>query len=236
MSYEMDELREYRLGVIETGDTREIEFGVTAADSKTFVFAVKVSAITGTGGTMAMFTSLDGGATWQTVTNTIAEAISAAGVFRIYPTATSSPVMPLVKVVITPDAVSTVTLAGLYRTKVAPGDSTFPSAAAGSTASIIGPLGQQLAAASVSVVTASDKGIRAVDPAGGHPEVLAETTGELRIASMVPEKFLAVTNTPTATEDVFKYYSDAGATVLICTVTVTYTDATKEVLVSAVRT
>lgn len=55
--------------------------------------------------------------------------------------------------------------------------------------------------------------------------------------ALVSESFDAIGATyPTATTEVYSYYTGGLAGTLVATVTVTYTDSTKEVLVSAVRT
>jgi len=55
--------------------------------------------------------------------------------------------------------------------------------------------------------------------------------------ALVIESFDAIGATyPTATTEVYSYYTGGLAGTLVATVTVTYTDSTKEVLVSAVRT
>jgi hypothetical protein len=66
--------------------------------------------------------------------------------------------------------------------------------------------------------------------------VNATVTGNIQVAGLVSESYDAVKLSQTGTEDIYKFYSGGISGTLIATVTITYTDSSKETIDNVVRT
>jgi hypothetical protein len=75
------------------------------------------------------------------------------------------------------------------------------------------------------------------DHTGAYRQQLGSPAGNVQVAGLVPEDFLAVSIAyPLGTQETYEYFRDAAKTVSICTITVDYADATKAQITSVVRT
>lgn len=285
MSYELEDLTpRYRVGVFTNSDPLVVEFNPTSADSRNFVTAIKVTAVSGAGPTyasQAVQTTWDDGTTWDSVTGVEVQDITATGRWLTYATAIMSPISPRCRLVVTPVVGHTITVTAIKKSKHAPGDSPSsspPNTTGGATTvSIIDPLGAQAEATSVAVALATDQatqtvplGVRETDGTNwlgsialaaaqltsgavtavkmvagvvlgwdgtDHRELRVETTGEVRVASLLPEKWEGLSVAyPTSVQEVYTVYEDAAKTILLATITIDYTDATKQYISSVVRT
>ena len=165
MSYELEDLEANQpLGLFTNATPLTAEFRVSPAESRNFVVAVTVSAVTGAGPTYAnpiVQTTWDDGDTWVTVSDVELQAVTGTGTFLAYATAISSPVSPRCRLVLTPVAAHTITVSDLTKARFAPGygpASAPPNTTGGSTTvAINSPLGAQLEATSVGVALATDQ-------------------------------------------------------------------------------
>lgn len=208
---------------------------------------VLVTSITGGAATAAvtMQESYDAGATWQDIAVTVA-TISAAGTFKTSPNETSI-ISPLVRLTITPAASVSLVIDNIKRTRIASGPVSpknpiiFPpgSATEATLAAIDAKIpvqGQALAAASVPVV------LTVAQIATLTPQTDALTDTQLRATAVPTQSGLgipihdAMAYTPAATTDTYVYRTGGIAGSIVATVVMSYTDATKAVLTTVVRT
>lgn len=72
---------------------------------------------------------------------------------------------------------------------------------------------------------------------GTYKRVHVSQNNNIPIAGLVPEDWKGLTATyPSTTQEVFTYYQDAAKANLICTITVDYTDTSKQFISSVTRT
>ena len=243
MSYELEDLTpRYRVGVFTNADPLVVEFNPTSADSRNFVTAIKVTAVTGAGptyATQAVQTTWDDGTTWDTVTGVELQDITATGRWLTYATAVMSPISPRCRLVVTPVAAHTITVSTIKKSKHAPGDS--PSSSPPNTTSgaanvtIVGPIGPDVAANSVPVTIATDEFGQQLMSAS-LPVTIASDQSPVEMAGLVPESWLGLTVAyPSATQETYSFFEDAAKTIPICVVTVDYSDSSKANMTSVTR-
>jgi len=76
----------------------------------------------------------------------------------------------------------------------------------------------------------------AEDTSGAYAGLKMSTQQNLMIAGLVPEQWLGLTGTEvTSTQETYEFFYDAAKTTSICTVTVDYSDDTKEFITSITR-
>ena len=76
-----------------------------------------------------------------------------------------------------------------------------------------------------------------VDYAGAYGPVFRSPEGNLQTAGLINEDYRATTHAyPSATQETIEVYRDALKTLLICTITIDYADATKQRITSMTRT
>ena len=66
--------------------------------------------------------------------------------------------------------------------------------------------------------------------------IKTNTAGELMMSSLVSEKWDYVAQAQGATTDTWTFYTGGSGGTLVATVTITYVDATKEVILNVART
>jgi hypothetical protein len=188
MSFELEDLTpRYRIGVFTPTDPLVVEWNPTSADSRNFVLAISVSAVTGAGpiyATQSVETTWDDGTTWDTVTGVELQDVTATGRWLAYATAIMSPVSPRCRLVVTPVAAHTITVETIKRSKHAPGDS--PSSSPPNTTggvlnvTIAAPIGPDTIANSLPITIATDEfGQEAM--AASLPVVIASDQSDLPV-------------------------------------------------------
>lgn len=183
MSFELEDLTpRYRIGVFTPTDPLVVEWNPTSADSRNFVLAIAVTAVTGAGpiyATQSVETTWDDGASWDVVTGVELQDVTATGRWLAYATAIMSPISPRCRLVVTPVAAHTITVETIKRSKHAPGDapsSSPPNTTGGiTTVTISNPIGQTVMADSVSVAIASDQSALPLDVEFAAGVVTADT-------------------------------------------------------------
>jgi hypothetical protein len=215
MSYEIVSVGNSK-GTYTSAKPYEKSFGLTPNDAALMNIVVFVDSIVGGSATatVTMDESYDGGQVWFPVAVTNA-SITVAGQFKLSPNSASI-LGPLVRLVITPAIGVTLKLSDVKRTRIASGAIAVKSNSSGGSGS-----GSDTTEATQLSVLA---------------KVTAIDTNTKQSTLGIPLHDAIVPSYPSTSVEVYQYKVGGLAGATVATTTVTYTDATKTVLVSVVRT
>lgn len=179
--------------------------GISPNDVTTLIVSVVAGVVVGTA-TLSLQESVDGGATWQTVTGTqTSGTINAPGTYSLRVTEFCGIVAPNLRLVLTPAAGGSVYLSKAFRT-LSTGNNIIPRSAI------------NLSGSGLATESKQDDILAAMNT------LLGRVSG-----SLVPTQYDTILYVSGATTDEYTY-AYQGATVK--TIIITYTDGTKETLVS----
>lgn len=232
MSYQLIELKlENYQRLITDASPLHVSLGpISGNDTTTLKASIVVSALSlAATATLSLEESMDGGVTWTTVTTSVTGVVNATGTWAVWVNENSGIVSPVVRLSLTPLGVGdTFYISRSYRTFT--------------TDTTIVPRANLSATGFATEATLGD-----IDTAVGNIETdtgnIATDVGDIETllsdrlsGSLVPKKFDYIALTVAALSDTYVYKTGGAGGTTQKTVTVTFTDATKNTISTVAAT